>query len=200
MTMTSPGRVPMVIPADHIPGPGQGRWTYQDYAALPDDGQRYEIVDGVLFMAPAPNRWHQNAAFEIASYLRTHIKLTGLGQVFIPPFDVQLDYLTVVQPDVIVVLNSHLEKITDSRIIGAPDLVVEVSSPGTVGYDRTEKQKAYARAGVPEYWIADPASRTVEVLALEQGVYRSLGVFEGKATLPTRIVPDFSVHVEQFFG
>ena len=68
------------------------------------------------------------------------------------------------------------------------------------GHDRTEKQKAYAHAGVPEYWIADPASRTVEVLTLEHGVYRSLGVFEGKAILPTRIVPDFVVHVEQFFG
>jgi len=189
----------MVIPADHIPGPGQGRWTYEDYAAIPSDGQRYEIVDGVLFMAPSPNRWHQNAAFEIASYLRTYIKLAGLGQVFIPPFDVQLDYRTVVQPDVVVILNIHAERITDSGIIGAPDLVVEVSSPGTVGYDREKKQRAYARAGVPEYWIADPASRTVEVLELVNGAYRSRGVFEGKATLPSRIVPDFPVHVEQFF-
>ena len=190
----------MVIPADHIPGPGQGRWTYTDYAAIPDDGQRYAIVDGVLFMAPAPNEWHQTAALEIASYLRAYVKLKDLGRVYIAPFDVELDYRTVVQPDVLVVLNAHLERITFSRIIGAPDLVVEISSPGTVGHDRTEKRQAYARAGAPEYWIADPASRTVEVLALEHGIYRSLGVFEGKATLPTRIVPDFPVHVEQFFG
>ena len=200
MTMTSPGRVPMVIPADHIPGPGQGRWTYKDYAAIPDDGQRYEIVDGVLFMAPAPNEWHQTAAGRLFRYLATAIEDARLGRVYIAPFDVELDYRTVVQPDVLVVLNAHLERITFSRIIGAPDLVVEISSPGTVGHDRTEKQRAYARAGVPEYWIADPASRTVEVLALEHGTYRSLGVFEGKATLPTRIVPDFPVHVEQFFG
>jgi Uma2 family endonuclease len=200
MTMTSPGRVPMVIPADHIPGPGQGRWTYKDYAAIPNDGQRYEIVDGVLFMSPAPNEWHQTAAGEIFAYLRTYVKLKELGRVYIAPFDVELDYRTVVQPDVLVVLNAHLERITFSRVIGAPDLVVEISSPGTVGHDRINKQKAYASAGVPEYWIADPASRTVEVLALEYGEYRSLGVFEGKATLPTRIVPDFPVHVEQFFG
>lgn len=190
----------MVIPADHIPGPPQGLWTYNDYAALPGDGHRYEIVDGVLYMAPAPNREHQNAALEIATYLRTHIKLTGLGQVYIAPFDVQLDVRTVVQPDVIVVLIPHIERVTESRIIGAPDLIVEVSSPGTVGHDRTKKQNAYARAGVPEYWIADPWSRTVEVLALEAGSYRSLGVFEGQAVLPSRIVPDFLVHVEQFFA
>ena len=190
----------MVIPADHIPGPEQGRWTYSDYAALPDDGQRYEIVDGVLFMAPAPNEWHQTAAGRFFRYLATAIEDAKLGRVYIAPFDVELNYRTVVQPDVLVVLNTHLERITFSRIIGAPDLVVEISSPGTVGHDRTDKQQAYATAGVPEYWIADPASRTVEVLALEQGPYRSLGVFAGKATLPNRIVPDFPVHVEQFFG
>ncbi len=71
----------MVMPADHMPGPEQGHWTYKDYAALPDDGYRYEIVDGVLYMAPPHNRSHQNTAFEIASYLRMHVKLTGLGQV-----------------------------------------------------------------------------------------------------------------------
>ena len=190
----------MVMPADHIPGPEQGHWTYKDYAALPDDGHRYEIVDGVLYMAPSPNRGHQNAAFEIASYLRTHVKLAGLGQVYIAPFDVELNPRTVVQPDVVVVLNQNLDRITESHIIGAPDLVVEVSSPGSVGYDRAKKQSAYARAGVPEYWIADPWSRTVEVLTLEAGAYRTLGVFEGKAVLPSQVVPDFLVHVEQFFA
>ena len=198
--MTSSGKVPMVMPADQMPGPKQGHWTYKDYAALPDDGHRYEIVDGVLYMAPSPNRSHQNTAFEIASYLRTHVKLTGLGQVYIAPFDVELNSQTVVQPDVIVVLNHDLNRITESRIVGAPDLVVEVSSPGTVGYDREKKQQNYARAGVPEYWIADPWSRTVEVLSLVAGGYRPLGVFEGKAVLPSQVVPDFLVHVEQFFA
>jgi Uma2 family endonuclease len=200
MTMTASGNVPMVIPADHIPGPRQGHWTYDDYAALPDDGHRYEIVDGVLYMSPAPSREHQNAALEIAAYLRTYVKLAGLGQVYIAPFDVQLDPRTVVQPDVLVVLNPHLDRVAESRVIGAPDLVVEVSSPGTVGHDRTRKQDAYARAGVPEYWIADPWSRTVEVFTLEEGSYRSLGVFKGKAVLPSKVVPDFLVHVELFFA
>lgn len=200
MTMTASGKVPMVMPADHVPGPRQGAWTYDDYAALPDDRHRYEIVDGVLYMSPAPNREHQNTAGEIFAYLRTHIKLTGLGQVYIAPFDVELSPRTVVQPDVMVVLNPHLGIVTESRIIGAPDLVVEVSSPGSVGYDRTKKQDAYARAGVAEYWIADPWSRTVEVLTLAAGSYRSLGVFEGKAVLPSEVVPDFLVHVAQFFA
>jgi Uma2 family endonuclease len=190
----------MVMPADHMPGPGQGHWTYKDYAALSDDGHRYEIVDGVLYMAPSLNEWHQTTAGRLFRYLSTYIEDTGLGRVYIAPFDVELGPKTVVQPDVFVILNANRNKITFSHIIGAPDLVVEVSSPGTVGYDREKKQRAYARAGVPEYWIADPWSRTVEVLTWEEGGYRSLGVFEGKAVLPSQVVLDFPVHVEQFFA
>lgn len=175
----------MVTAADNVPRPGQGRWTYKDYVALPDDGRRYEIVDGVLYMAPSPNEWHQTTAGRLFRYLATQIEDASLGRVYIAPFDVELTPDTVVQPDVLVILNANHDKITLSRIIGAPDLVIEVSSPGTVGYDRDKKQSAYARAGVQEYWIADPWSRTVEVFVLEAGAYRSLGVFEGKATLPS---------------
>jgi len=190
----------MVTTADNMPGPGQGRWTYKDYAALPDDGRRYEIVDGVLFMAPSPGRWHQKSSGRLFRYLAAHVEDAGLGEVYEAPFDVELALNVVVQPDVVVLLNANLEKITDSRIIGAPDLVVEVASPGTMGHDRTRKLQAYARAGVPEYWIADPWSRTIEVFALEINSYRSLGIFEGKATLPSEVISDFPVPVEQFFA
>jgi Uma2 family endonuclease len=74
--MTSPGRVPMVMPADHMPGPEQGHWTYKDYAALPDDGHRYEIVDGVLYMAPSPNEWHQTNAGRLFRYLSTYCRVS----------------------------------------------------------------------------------------------------------------------------
>ena len=195
----APGRVPMVTTADDMPGPGQGRWTYKDYAAIPDDGRRYEIVDGVLYMTPAPNEAHQTTVGRLFRYLAVQVEDSGHGRVYIAPFDVELALNVVVQPDVVIVLNENLEKITDSRIIGAPDLVVEVASPGTMGYDRTRKLQAYARAGVPEDWIADPWSRTVEVFTLEINSYRSLGVFEGKATLPSKVIAGFPVHVEQFF-
>lgn len=196
----APDKLPMVNAANDIQGPGQGRWTYEDYAALPDNGKRYEIVDGILYMAPSPGRWHQEIVGEIFSYLRTHVKLTGLGLVYMAPFDVVLAYNQTVQPDVSVILNDHRERITDNRIVGAPDLVVEVISPGSAGYDRREKQNMYARAGVPEYWLVDPAAHTVEVLTLEYNEYSSLGVFQGKATLPTRVIASFPVQVAQFFA
>jgi Uma2 family endonuclease len=105
----------------------------------------------------------------------------------------------VVQPDIMILLKPHLEKATDKRIIGAPDLVVEVASPSTAMYDRREKLDAYIQANVPEYWIVEPASHSIEVLTIEAGTYSSRGVFEGKATLSSKIIPDFPVFVEQFF-
>jgi Uma2 family endonuclease len=198
--MTTVEQPPVVLPADWVPGPEQGSWTYDDYAALPDDGQRYEIVNGVLVMTPAPSPEHQSIVVGIVSYLQIHVKFAGLGRVFTSPIDVDLGQKNVFQPDVVVVLNEHLDRIQAKKIIGAPDLVVEIASPGTAVFDRLVKYEVYARAGVAEYWIVKPASRAVEVLALEDGKYRSLGVFQGLETLPSRIVPDLPVSVEQFFA
>jgi Uma2 family endonuclease len=98
------------------------------------------------------------------------------------------------------VLNKSIEKLFDNRIIGAPDLVVEVASPATATYDRHEKLDAYASAGVAEYWIVDPTTRTVELLVLEARLYRSFGNFEGKTRLPSTVISDFPINVERFFA
>ena len=188
-----------VAPADQLAGPLQGRFTYADYVALPENGQRYEIIDGVLYMAPAPNTDHQGSISRFVYFLMTHVEVAGLGRVFVSPIDVELSPLMVVQPDVIVVLNANINIITPSRIVGAPDLVIEIASPSTAGYDRRTKQDAYAAAGVREYWIADPSAKTIEVLTLQNGAYQSLNVFSGNAKLPSRVVPNMPVAALQFF-
>jgi len=192
--------LPIMQPADHQPGPPQGRWTYATYAALPNDGQRYEVIDGVLYMAPAPMIPHQRIVGRIYRLLATTVENTQIGEAFVSPIDVELSPNVVVQPDVLVVLSANVGIITPTRIIGAPDLVVEVSSPGTAGYDRRQKQDAYARGGVAEYWIADPLARTIEVLVLAAGSYRSQGVFQGATTLPSLVLAQLPVTVEQFFA
>jgi len=199
MTTSAPLDVlPVVTVAVPIVGPPQGRWTYADYAALPDDGNRYEIIAGVLYMTPAPGTGHQSISARVVTFLVTHVEFAGLGRVFAAPVDVELAPDTVVQPDIVVILSANLHRITPSRIIGAPDLVVEILSPGTAGYDRREKQDAYARSGVGEYWIVDPGAQTVELLTLDQGGYRSHGVFRGQARLPSSAVT-LPVPVERFF-
>lgn len=189
----------VATPADWVPGPPQGSWTYEDYAALPEDGQRYEVVNGVLVMSPSPTPEHQDIVGMIAHYLLIHVKFAGLGRVFTAPLDIDLGPKKVFQPDVVVVLNAHLDRITKKRIVGAPDLVVEVVSPGSGVMDRIAKYGIYARAGIAEYWIVNATRQTVEVHVLEHGEYRSLGVYQGKDTLPSRVAPELSVRVEQFF-
>lgn len=189
----------VVTPADWVPGPEQGSWTYEDYVALSDDGQRFEIVSGVLVMAPAPDGPHQDAVLRIAHYLLVYVEFAGLGKVRIAPFDVQLSSKNVFQPDVFVVLNAHLSRMQAKKMIGAPDLVVEVASPSTAFVDRVTKHEKYAEAGVQEYWIVNSEAGTVQVSVLESGEYRSLGIFRGQHTLPSRVVPGLPVRVEQFF-
>ena len=188
----------MIIRAEGVPGPKQGAWTYNDYAAL-DDGKRYEIVNGVLFLIPTPWLLHQRVVGEVFIYLFDHVTSADLGEVVIGPIDVELAPDVVLQPDIVVMLNTGPGKITDTHFIGAPDLVIEVSSPGTIGYERREKQDAYARGGVPEYWIVNPEAQTIELLVLEAGEYRSLGIFRGQAKLPSQVVPNLPVRVEQLF-
>lgn len=199
--MATPDVLEVVVRADHVPGPPQGRWTYDDYAALPADGKRYEIIDGVLYMSPAPDLGHQSATGRIYVELLARIELAGLGRAYIGPVDVELPPSSaVIKPDSLVVLNAHLDRLAGSRIIGAPDLVVKVASPSTATYDRRVKMDAYARAGVPEYWIADHRARTIEPFFLEGGEYRSAGVFQGPAITPSRLVPRVSKPVDHFFG
>ncbi len=146
-----------------------------------------------------PDTSHQEVLGEIFYYLRTHIKLSGYGRIYVAPFDVELAIDMVVQPDILVVLNENLDRVLDSCIVGAPDLVVEVASPGTATRDRREKYDTYASAGVPKYWIADPIAHTVEVFILEADTYYPQGVFRGKAILPSKVLPEFDVQVEVFF-
>jgi Uma2 family endonuclease len=98
-----------------------------------------------------------------------------------------------------VVLSSHLERVAEKRIIGAPDLVIEVASPSTAAYDRLTKYERYAQAGIPEYWIVKSLTHTIEVLVLEHNEYRSLGTYHGQQTLASRVLPGLPVRVELFF-
>lgn len=200
MTTISDNSFSVALPADHIPGPKQGHWTYNEYAALPEDGKRYEVMNGVLIMTPAPGPDHQSAVLRLSHYLFMAVELAGLGRVLPSPVDVRLTSDRVVQPDVLVVLNANLHKITKKYIVGGPDLVVEIASPGTALYDRLSKFEAYEQVGVPEYWLVDHQGKSIEVLVLEENGYQSLGTFEGMATLPSRVAPGIAnVAVEQFF-
>ena len=146
------------------------RWTYEEYYKL-DDNQRHEIFDGNLLMAPAPDTWHQSWLNDINLFLSQFVKRQKLGRIFIAPIDVVLDPENTVQPDIVFVSADNAGIIQRRAIFGTPDLLIELISPSSVRRDRYDKKELYARFGVKEYWIGDPANKSLEILTLKEGRY-----------------------------
>ncbi len=143
--------------------PAALKFTYADYALLPED-RRYEVIDGELFLTPAPTLFHQAVKGRVKHLLDDRIESARLGVVLDAPTDVVLSTHDVLQPDILVVLNARRPILTEKFVAGAPDLVVEVLSPSTESRDRESKAKRYAAFGVREMWLVDPATKTIEVL------------------------------------
>ncbi len=181
------------------PGAESRGMTYEEYAALPDDGHRYQLVEGELIVTPSPTLDHQEIAGEIYHRLRLHVDGAALGKVFVAPLDVVLEKRTALQPDVLFVSNERREILERGRVVhGAPDLCVEVLSPGTARLDRVRKLDLYARYGVPHMWIVDPAARRVEEYALAGDVYRVASVTDFDAPFRPGLFPGFGLDLSAF--
>ncbi len=141
-------------------------WTYAEFARLPDDGNRYEVIAGELYVTPSPNPIHTRIAFKLAVLLEDFAAEHGLGWVTTAPTDVLFGPGDYVQPDVIFLRADKAGSVTDRGIEAAPDLVVEVLSPSTALRDRGLKRQRYGALGVREYWIVDPENRRIESYAL----------------------------------
>jgi Uma2 family endonuclease len=140
----------------------QTRWTVDRLQALPDDGRRYEIIDGELFMTPSPSVTHQVATFRLALRLEAYLAASRAGYLFMAPGDVQFDRATLVQPDLFVAPLVAGRRPTTWAEAGRPLLVAEVLSPGTARTDRERKRELFQARGVPEYWIVNPDARVFE--------------------------------------
>jgi Uma2 family endonuclease len=173
--------------------PTRALLTYSDYAALPDDGRRYELHHGELSVTPAPGTRHQRAIVFLITLLNEHVRSRGLGEVFVAPTDCILSNVTVVQPDVFYIAADRLTIISERGIEGAPTLVVEVLSPSTAHLDRGRKMKLYAEHNVLYYWIVDPESRSIEAYALAGAEYARTGrVTSEPSALPP--LSDLTIH------
>ena len=176
--------------------PQQGQWTYADYARLPDNGFRYEVIRGELYMSPAPSTRHQAVVTTLVLELYHFVRQHKLGKVFTSPIDVVISELaTPVQPDLIFISLERLDIVKKQVVEGAPDLVVEVLSPGTVQYDRQTKFYAYAEAGVTEYWLVDPDTCAIDIYVLRGQAYALLGTFGPDDQTQSEVLSDFTVAV-----
>lgn len=159
------------------------RWTYADYCKIPPDRKRHEIIDGRHYVNPGPSPDHQSVGGRLYIWLFMATEHRGRGRVFFAPLDVHLGPGTVVQPDVVFMRVRKASIIGRKKLVGAPDLVIEVLSPSNRAHDRTRKFSRYERAGVREYWLVDPDACTVEPFVLRRGKYVAMPVETESITL-----------------
>jgi len=138
-------------------------WTADDVRALPEDGNRYECIDGTLLVTPSPRWVHQRAVWELMLRLNTYVREYTLRDLLFSPADLQLEVGTLVQPDAFVAqMHKHARPPYDWPDVASLLLAVEVLSPSTARRDRTVKREFYQRVGVGEYWVVDVDAQRVE--------------------------------------
>ncbi|MCP4696503.1 MAG: Uma2 family endonuclease [Gammaproteobacteria bacterium] len=182
--------------------PQSGEWTYSDYLRLPDDGLRYEIIDGVLYMANAPDYDHQFTVSKLDRLLGGYVDARQSGVVLVAPFEIHLPGIArPVQPDVFFIAAERQPRPGDKIFEGAPDLIVEVISPGSVRLDRAVKFSAYERAGVREYWLADPHTRFVDIytLSADKQEYTLHGQFSPGEQVHSIVFAELTLAVDSLF-
>jgi len=182
------------------------KFTYDDFVNFPDDGKRHEIIDGEHYVTPSPNTKHQrvvrNLTLALGQYLRQH----PVGEVFVGPFDVVFSDLDVVEPNLLYISRERAGILTDQHVRGAPDLVVEILSPGTRKTDEIIKRKLYERFGVTEYWVVDPELDTIKVYRRPDPPHENRFVrvaepsVENADSLSSPLLPGFSVALAEIFA
>ena len=179
-------------------------YTYADYFKWKFE-ERVELIKGRIFkMSPAPNRIHQRLSFEIGNKLYNFLEGKKC-EAYSAPFDVRLprkskedkDIITVLQPDICVICDTS--KLDDRGCIGAPDIVVEILSPGNNSKELKNKYEIYEESGVSEYWVVSPQDQTFALYRLEAGTYQSSRLMVAGDIVTSTVLPGFTLNLSELF-
>lgn len=178
-----------------------GNLTYADLDDIPCErpGDRHELIDGELFVTPSPIPAHQIVSINIVVALVLHVREHNLGAVLDAPIDLRLTPDNVLVPDIIFIAQERAHIIGPKAVDAAPELVVEILSPGTRQRDQEVKRDLYARFGVQEYWIVDPKAKSVTVLALTGARYEQLAAGQD-GVMQSRVLPHLHLSLESVFA
>lgn len=172
-----------------------------DLEALPDDGNIYELFEGELSVAKAPSLKHQEIIGRFITIFNNYLDQNPIGQVWITPGVIFDEYNSAI-PDLAYIAKERIDKIASGiHIVGAPDLIVEIMSPGSenVRRDQVVKRQTYARFGVKEYWIVEPIAEVIEITRLQENVLASIGIFRNADEIASPLLPDLSFTVNGIF-
>jgi Uma2 family endonuclease len=170
--------------------PEKTRMTAAEYAQLPETNQPMELYDGELMIMPTSTPQHQML---IGSLFLLLSRIVRQGILFLSPLDVHLDELHVVQPDILWIAPDSKCTVGEKYLSGAPDLVIEVLSPGTERRDRREKYALYEQHGVREYWMVNSAAAYIEVYLLKDGRFERAGIFTEGETIPSTLLGEVAL-------
>ena len=176
--------------------------TYDDFLLFPDDGKRHELIDGEHYVTPSPNTKHQRISGNLYFFIRAWLEEHPVGQVFYAPFDVVFSRFDVVEPDLLYLSNERVaEVLTAQHVTGAPDIVIEIGSPGTRRRDETIKRRLYERSGVSEYWVVNPKLDAVRVYRREGESFSRPREFfrEAGDVLTTPHLPGLEIALSRLF-
>ena len=172
-----------------------------DLEVLPDDGKTYELFEGELSVAKAPSLKHQEIIGNFATILNSYLWQNPIGQIWITPGVIFDEYNSAI-PDLVFIVKDRIPQIASGiHIVGAPDLAIEIMSPGTenVRRDQVIKRQTYAKFGVKEYWVVEPIVEVIEISRLQGNVLASVGTFRNADQISSPLLPDFSFIVKDIF-
>lgn len=175
------------------------KFTYEDLQQIPRDSWRYELVDGELFVTPAPIPLHQRIVGNVFGQLWQHVRQHRLGEVFVSPCDIVFTPITVLEPDVFFVSRARFHIIGEKNLSGPPDLVVEVLSEFSTQLDQDIKFKKYAQHGVPEFWLFDPPGKTLKVFRLKKRKYELIEDLGFGDTLTSPLFPGLTLSISSLW-
>ncbi len=166
---------------------------------MPQGPPYYQVVEGDLIMSPSPETYHQSIAGRIYPIILRFLEGKPIGEVFIAPLDVFLTDVNIYQPDVVFISNRRRSMITEHGIEGAPDLVMEILSPGTARLDKGSKRKIYGRTGVKELWLVDPVARLIHVYDLSRNPDSPAVTHNEKGVFTTPLLPGLRFRASSIF-
>ncbi|MDQ3687747.1 MAG: Uma2 family endonuclease [Acidobacteriota bacterium] len=167
--------------------------TVSDLDLMPDDGNRYEVIEGEILVSRAPGLAHQRVSRNITVIVSNYLERNPIGEILATP-GVMFSELSGVIPDLIFISNERRQEIASGeRVTGAPDLVIEIVSPGTENArrDRVAKRQLYGKYGVKEYWVVDPERQDVEIYRSQDGTLELIGSFADEEKLTSPHLPGF---------
>jgi Uma2 family endonuclease len=180
-------------------GVGSSPLTKEDYRMLPESGPRYQLIEGELYMSPAPNRYPQVISRNIGFMLLKYLEANPRGEVYHAPFDVYLSEHDVFQPDIVFIARENFKVLTDAGVEGTPDFAVEILSPRTAYLDKKSKLRVYARAGLKELWIIDPEPRLIQVYMLQENAGQPLATYSEGDSFTSSNFPGLAIHGSEIF-